>query len=185
MFRLFQIAFWVGVLFTFATFILGQLFDLGDFDGDIDFESDFDFDADVPGYAISPLKPIVITSFVTVFGGVGLILLNRGMESPIAAFIAVAAATTVSWLLYNLVVVPLHKAQNTSAISQAALIGREAKATLNMSKDSFGNIVYAVGGNTYSSPAKTLEEEIIHKGEEVIIKKIEKNIFYVVKKQQD
>ncbi len=107
------------------------------------------------------------------------------MESGVAAFIAVAAATTVSWLLYKLVVVPLHNAQNTSAVSQAALIGKEAKATLNLSKDSFGNIVYIVGGNTYSSPAKTLEEELILKGEAVVIKKIENNVFYVARKQQD
>jgi len=183
MLQVFQICFWVGVLFTLITFILGQFFDFADVDGDIDFDADFDFDGDVPGYAISPLKPVIITAFVTVFGGVGLILLNRGLAEELVVITSLAAAFMVSALIYKLIIVPLHKAQNTSAISQAALIGLEAKATLAISDKSFGNIAYIVGGNTYSSPAKALEEEIIPKNEVVIIRKIENNVFYVTRKQ--
>ena len=183
MFQLFQICFWVGVLFTVTTFILGQFFDFADVDGDIDFDADFDFDGDVPGYAISPLKPIIITAFVTVFGGVGLILLRRGTPDELAVIISLAAAFVVSATIYKLIIVPLYKAQNTSAISQVSLIGMEAKATLAITDKIFGNIVYIVGGNTYSSPAKALEDEAIAKGEVVIIKKIENNVFYVTRKQ--
>lgn len=184
MLRLFEICFWVGVLFTFVTFILGQFFDIADIDGDFDFEGDTDFDADVPGYAISPLKPIVITAFITVFGGVGMMVTKSGTDKALAALIAIVSAFIISGSLYKFVVVPIYKAQNTSAIPQSELIGVVGKATINISANSFGHIIYSAGDNTYSAPAKALSDEIIEKGEEVIIKKIEKEIFYVERKQK-
>ena len=183
MFRLFQLCFWVGVLFTFATFILGQFFDFADIDGDIDFDSDLDLDGDVPGYAISPLKPIIITSFITVFGGIGMLMLNRGIDGKLSAIIACVSGFVVSTVIYKFVIVPLYNAQNTSAVSQANLIGKEGKATLIITNSSYGHIIYSIGGNSYSAPAKTIGDEIIHKGEDVVIIKIENNIFYVERKE--
>ncbi|SDK41775.1 hypothetical protein [Natronincola ferrireducens] len=189
MFKVFDICFKTGALFAVVSFALGQIFNFmgagGDIDVDVDLDVDLDFDSDTDshgsGNTVTPLKPVVITAFITVFGGVGLISLNRGIESFLATIIASASGLIVSTLLYKLVIVPLHKAQNTSAISQKELIGHRAKVKLEIKANVFGSIVYSKGGNTYSAPAKSREGVDIKRGEEVIIIAIEKGVYYVEK----
>lgn len=175
MLRLFQICFLTGTAYTIISFIFGQLFDFVDIDGDID------FDGDVTGVNISPLKPIVIVAFVTVFGGIGMISIKSGLASLLALLIAVASGLLIAFLIYRYIVVPLYKAQNTSAVSQAELIGHRAVMKLDIRGDNFGRVSYVINGNTYTSPAKSLEGKEINRGEEVIIVEIRKNVFFVDK----
>lgn len=173
MLTFYDICFKVGVLFTVVSFVLGQLFDFMDFDGDLD------LDGDVHGLAVSPFKPVVITAFITVFGGAGLMASSKGFN-PIATFaIAVVSAFIIAGLFFKLVIVPLHKAQNTSAISQHSLIGHKAKVDLSMTGGAFGKITYIIGGNTYTAPAKSENGDDILKGEAVTISAIKDNVFYV------
>lgn len=171
--RLFQICFYTGVIFTIASFLLGQLFDFLNFDGDLD------MDGDMFGTALSPLKPIIIVSFITTLGGVGIIVTNKGYKAITAFIIAFVTATTVSFLLHKFIVTPLYKAQNTSAVSQEELKGYTAKIRVSIVENSFGSITYVVNGNTYSAPAKSIDGIDIYQGEEVRIVNIESNIFYV------
>lgn len=191
MLKLFQVCFYTGALYTIISFVLGQLLDFagvgGDVDADMDMDLDIDVDADtaidvdgnLPGTVISPLKPITIASFVTVFGGVGMIFLRYGHGILIATAAAAITAFTISFLLYRFLVVPLYRAQNTSAVSQKDLIGSMAKAALHMEGSKFGKINYTVEGNTYSAPAKSIDGAAIAKGVPVVIINIQKNIFYV------
>lgn len=174
---LFQTCFFTGVLFAIVSFLLGQLFDVGDADGSVD----FDASGDLPGLTISPLKPVVIVAFVTVFGGAGLMALHSGTSSSAALIIAVLAALFVSLGMYYFVVVPLYRAQNTSAGSQREMIGQTAIISLRILSDGFGRISYTANGNSYSAPAKSVDGKNIEGGAEVTIEKVEKNVFYVKK----
>jgi len=151
------------------------LFDFLNFDGDLDMEGD------IFGLAVSPLKPIIIMSFITTLGGIGIITINKGFNPLISFTIALVSGLIVSFVLYKFVVVPLYKAQNTSAISQEDLIGYIAKTKVKIIGASFGSITYVVNGNTYSAPAKSVDGMDIYQGEEVKIVKIERNIFYVIR----
>ena len=175
MLRLFQICFYTGVLFTIVSFLMGQLFDFLNFDGDLD------MDGDIWGLSISPLKPIIMMSFITTLGGVGIITIDKGFNALTSFVIALSVALMVSVVLHKFVVTPLYKAQNTSAVSQEELIGHVAKTRINIIGDSFGSITYVANGNTYSSPAKSIDGIDIYQGEEVKIVNIERNIFYVVR----
>lgn len=169
---IFAISFWTGVIMTVVSFVLGRIFDFFDIDGDIDIQGHMSF------MTVSPLKPIVILTFITVFGGAGLMSMER-WGSISSLFIALAAAFLVSFAVYRFIVVPLYRAQNTSAISQKELIGREANVALGMEGESFGKIIYIVNGNTYTSPAKSIDGAKISRGEKVVIEKIENNVFWV------
>ena len=68
--HIFLIAFIVGILYTLISFLLGQIVDFAGGDIDVDFEWENIGFFDIP---ISPLKPVVIASFITVFGGVGIL----------------------------------------------------------------------------------------------------------------
>lgn len=195
MLKIFQVCFVTGVLFSILSFIMGRMsdfFHMGvdteiDVDIDTDFNIDTDFDVDtdigvdieVPELPVSPLKPIVITTFVTVFGGIGMICTINGLTQPAAAVIALISGAVAAFLLYRFIIVPIYRAQNTSAISQKELRGALAKVTLAIKGSLFGKISYTSKGNTYSAPARSIDGEDIERGVPVVIINIEKNTFYV------
>jgi membrane-bound ClpP family serine protease len=156
-----------------------------DIDTDFNFDTDFDVDTDisvdveVPALPVSPLKPIVITTFVTVFGGIGMICTINGLSQPSATVIALISGAAAAFLLYRFIIVPIYRAQNTSAISQKELRGALAKVTLAINGSMFGKISYTSKGNTYSAPARSIDGEDIERGVPVVIINIEKNTFYV------
>ena len=89
MLKLFQVCFVTGVLYTVISFILGHLLDFAGVGGhvDVDMGVDIDLDAgsgidlhgvsdihginhgDMSGTTVSPLKPVTIAAFITVFEG--------------------------------------------------------------------------------------------------------------------
>ncbi|NLK21707.1 MAG: hypothetical protein GX308_06415 [Epulopiscium sp.] len=173
--KLFYICFYTGIIYTAASFILGQVFDFIGLDGE------FGFDGDFFGFGISPLKPVVIAAFVTVFGGVGIITEKSNLGDYISLFIALVSALTVSFLIFRFVLVPLYKLQSKGPVDKEGLIGQIAKVVLTIREGQFGKIIYVVNGNTYSAPAKSDTNELIEKGEEVVIVEIRNNAFYVKK----
>jgi len=155
-----------------VSFVLGRLFDFLNIDGDLDIPGEISF------MTVSPLKPIVVLTFITVFGGVGIMSMER-WDSISSLLIALATAFTLSYVIYRFIVVPLYRAQNTSSVSQKELIGHEASAALDMEGESFGKIIYSLNGNIYTSPARSIDGVKIRRGEKVVIEKIENNIFWV------
>lgn len=174
MLSLFKICFYTGALLTFVMFLFGEVLDVGDFDG-------FDIDYDIPFLSFLPLKPNLIILFLTIFGGLGLILYKSNINS-LGTFIISIVAAYISTLAFNsFIIKPLYRAQNTSAVSQKELIGKVAKVKIPIKKEGLGQIVYSVKGNRYTAPAKTLDGQEIEKEEKVIIVSIENNVFYVQK----
>lgn len=168
----FNVCFGVGAGYTIISFFIGEIFDIGNFD------SHFDF-----GTSISPLKPSVIAAFLTVFGGIGSLLIkDEKFSLMLIIIISFIIAFLIAYILYRLVIVPLSKAQNTSAVEKQSLIGLTAKVTVKIPQGKFGKITYYVNGNTYSAPAKAENGCEIEKYEAVEIILIQKNIFYVRKK---
>jgi hypothetical protein len=195
MLKLFQVCFYTGVLYTVISFVLGNLLDFAGAGGDVDVDMDIDVGSgidldggsdihgvghgDMPGAIISPLKPVTIAAFVTVFGGAGMIFVRNGYSALIALAAAACLGFVVSYLLFRIIIVPLTRAQSTSAIPQAELVGSLAYATLAMKDKKFGKIHYSVEGNTYSAPAKSIDGKMIANGVPVVIIEINKNTFYV------
>lgn len=195
--RVYLIIFLVGVLYTAVSFILGGVSGALHFGGHIISHFDAHFDAHMGGHIDShidghagghdilprfltfPLKPITIFSFLTVFGGIGLIGTQKNFY-PIAVFaIAFAAGIIVSTLIYKCIVVPLYKAQNTSAVSQNTLIGMKASVVSPILENGFGTICYVVNGIRHNAPAQHVNKKAVSQGQEVIIYLIKENVFYV------
>lgn len=172
--QLFWVFFGVGVVYTVISFCLGQLFDFFDFDSDFEIGSN-----------ISPMKPAVIAAFVTIFGGVGIILMKSKLSFIISALIAFTIAVTVSFVIYRFIIVKLYQSQNTSAVERQKLIGQKAKVTLTIRQGGYGKITYVVNGNIYNSPAKTDSGDAVEKGTDVEIIYIDKNTYYVKKCEEE
>ena len=192
--RAFQISFFVGTLFTIVSFALGSFF--GSEDADVDFDTDTDLDLDVDTDVdvdigeesdlgsfsvgtIVALKPSTLAAFTTVFGGVGMIALRNNLSMFRAVAYASTLGLVVMLLLTHLIINPLKRAQNTSAVSQATLIGHIATVTLAMEAQRFGQISYSVNDNRYSAPARSHTGTVIAKGATVTVIAIVKGVFFV------
>ncbi|SFH29791.1 Membrane protein implicated in regulation of membrane protease activity [Desulfotomaculum arcticum] len=179
--KIFQLCFGVGAIFAAASFVLGQLLDFADIDGDFDTAPETDADGPGTEAPISPFKPVIMAAFLTVFGGVGII--GAGylkMHLAIALPLALACGLLISTLMYKFLLVPLYKAQ-TGAVSQRDLIGQIATVTMGIYEGRFGKITYVVNGNTYTAPARTVDGEEIPGGTKVAIVDIKKNVYMVTK----
>lgn len=168
---IFIVCFGVGVGYAALSFLLGEVIGLFDFDSDFDLTGD----------GISPLKPSVVAAFLTVFGGAGFLLIRR-TDLLTAVSVASLLALAVSYLMYRYIIVPLHRAQNTSAVEKQSLIGHQATVTELIPQGRFGKITYYVNGNTYSAPAKAEDGNEITRSSAVEIVSIDRNTYYVRKK---
>lgn len=181
--------FLVGVIYTVVTFVMGGLLGFvhlgGHIDTHIDMHIDTHLDTHIDGSGVSPtftvfpLKPITVVSFLTVFGGVGLMGTRSKLGAVIVFILAIVIALFISFLLYKFIVVPLYKAQNTSAITQHQLIGLKAEVISPIFENGFGTIAYVVNGSKYNAPAQHINKRSVPQGEEVMIYEIVNNVFYV------
>jgi membrane protein implicated in regulation of membrane protease activity len=179
--RIYMILFLVGVIYAVVTFLLGGFLDIVHLGTHIDTHVDGHIDCSGATHTltVSPLKPIVIVSFITVFGGVGTVG-SHYKVSPLPLFaISFIAAYLTAFVLYRFVMIPLYKAQNTSAVSQEELVGLYATVISSIMESGFGTISYVVNGSIYNAPAQHVNKEFIPQGEEVKIVEIKNNVFYV------
>lgn len=196
-----MIIFSVGVLYTAVSFLLGGLSGVLHFGGHMfsHFDTHFDthigghidghIDSHIDGHVGSqdilprfftfPLKPITIFSFLTVFGGLGLIGTKDNFYPLVVFIVAFVVGIIVSTLIYKCIVVPLYKAQNTSSVSQATLVGMKASVVSPILENGFGTICYVVNGIRHNAPAQHVNKKAISQGESVIIYLIKENVFYV------
>ncbi len=174
--------FFIGAIYSAISFILGGIFDFLDFDFELPDFLDI-FHIELPHVdAALPIKPFIIVAFVTVFGGVGSILLltdffqaNQIFSLPIAIISAFLAST----FLYKAVYLKLLK-MATTVKKQADAVGLRAKVLETIIPGGYGRISYSIDNNILSAAAKELiPGEGIKKGASVLISDIKENIFYV------
>ena len=175
--HIYTVIFGVGVIYTLVTFLLGGLFGIIHLGGHIDTHVDTQASGSI--FTVLPLKPITIVSFITVFGGVGIMGNYYRLNAIYTFIIAFVIASIVSFVLYKFIVVPLYKAQNTSSVYQDKLIGMKAVVISPILDNGFGVISYVVNGSKYNAPAQHINKKSVLQGEEVIIYEIKNNTFYV------
>jgi membrane protein implicated in regulation of membrane protease activity len=183
----FWVCFGVGAGFVIISFMLGEV--LGFFgDGGVDIDADMDLDVDGGTQinpsggspTVSPFKPVIIALFLTMFGGMGLIL---GIVEFFPWFIVISfsalAGMALAYLVFRFVLVPLHRRQNTSAKSIQSFVGSKAKVVVTIPQGKYGEITYTANGNTFSAPAKSESGDPIPRDSVVEILYIDKGTFFV------
>jgi hypothetical protein len=147
------VLFAIGVGYAVLSLIVGDVFGLEFHAGELPF-----------------LSPTIIATFLTVFGGIGYMLIhNTGWSAMPVAGLSLLTALGVSSVVLFLVVIPLHAAQKGTALSAKGMIGLEARVIISIEALRLGEIVYVQGGTRHNAPAKALEEAIIPQGTQVRI----------------
>jgi len=181
-FLIYFICFGVGLLFTIVSALVGHLF--GGHDGGADLgtgghaEAGFD-DTGMPG--ISPLSPTTIASFITAFGGFGMIFSKiEAMKSPwISAPLSVLCGLATAAMIFLIFAKVFSKTQSSSESHVAELAGQSATIITPIPENGVGEIAYVQLGSRYSAPARSEKGLAIGNGQTVKITRVVGTQFYV------
>ena len=136
--------------------------------------------AEMDGSVFGFLKPSLIAIFLVVMGGLGMILTPRLEGLPLlVAVIGFMGALFVAGVINRLVIIPLQKAQNTSAFNMQDTIGIQATVISPIPRGGYGKIRYNISGSVVTSPAKSEDGAAVKAGEAVSIVYVEKNTYFV------
>lgn len=167
----------VGLVFTLITFAMGH--HGGDHIGS---GGHAEAGADASdGSGFSAFSPTVIASFVTAFGGFGIVFHNIKATSPpfisapLAALCALGCAAVLLWLLR---VVFAHT-QSSSESQVSTLVGMTATVIGTIPENGVGEIAYVQAGSRYTAPARVENGAAMPNGRLVKITRIVASQFYV------
>lgn len=126
------------------------------------------------------INPLVAVSFMTIFGGIGIL----GSEyfkwvAILVFFVSLTSAAIVSFLLYRYIAIPLYNSENSTHVSREDLVSTRAEVISPILKGGFGKIRYVVNDIRYTAPAMHIEGEAVEQGKQVVICKLDNSVFYV------
>lgn len=100
--------------------------------------------------AIDFLKPIILASAVTTFGGAGVLLVRyTHLGSTVVILLSILIALLTSIIIYFAYVKPMENSENSTGFSAAELPGKLGEVTVPIPASGFGEImVNIVAGNT-------------------------------------
>jgi membrane protein implicated in regulation of membrane protease activity len=170
----------VGLVFTLTSVVFGHFFG---HDGHVEgstghVEAGAD-SSDAPG--ISIFSPTVMASFVTAFGGFGLIFtqFDETRSAIISAPLSLVGGLVVAGVLLVFLRAVFRHTQSSSESHVARLVGAEANVITPIPENGVGEIAYVVGGTRYSAPARAENNAAVANGRTVKIVRIVGNQFYV------
>ncbi len=181
--------FFIGVGYALFTVITGGLSSVDMPDVDIDVpQIDLPGDVSVPGVdvhidaggpaggidapdvAVSPLSPITVATFVTTFGGIGVLCTQLfDCPAPLGLLISTVSALLTGGLMYLVVSQFLVRSQASSELRRSELIGMQAEVTVPIGESSLGQVTYVTKSGRMSSMARSLDGRPIPRGQFVEI----------------
>jgi membrane protein implicated in regulation of membrane protease activity len=170
----------VGLVFTLTSVMFGHFFGSGDHvvgsGGHVEAGAD---GSDAPG--ISIFSPTIIASFITAFGGFGLIFTQfpKTSSAAISAPLSLVGGLMVAGAILVFLRMVFRHTQSSSESHVAQLIGAEANVITPIPENGVGEIAYVVGGTRYSAPARTEDNGSLPNGRMVKITRIVGTQFYV------
>ncbi len=137
---------------------------------ELPFGHDMSHDIDHPEVGLSPLSPITIATFITTFGGVGLIVNNATALSPLMGLlVSTAGGLLLSGLMFFLYARLLVAAQGSSEVKVGELVGKIAQVTAPIPADQMGEVSFVARGSRVTAPARSADGVAIRRGTNVVI----------------
>ena len=169
-----------GLIFTLVSVTFGHFFGhsghVEGSGGNVEAGAD---SSDAPG--ISIFSPTIIASFITAFGGFGLIFSQFHRTSPteISAPLSLLGGLVIAGVMYSFLGMVFRHTQGSSESHVAKLIGAEANVITPIPADGVGEIAYVVGDTRYTAPARAEKGATVATGRTVKITRIVGTQFYV------
>jgi membrane protein implicated in regulation of membrane protease activity len=179
-FLIYMICLGVGLLFTLVSALMGHVFGGGDH-GDIGSGGHAESGADGSDGGVSAFSPTVIASFITAFGGIGMILhqfpatRSSWISAPLAIVGALGIAGGMLYVLRQL----FRKTQSSSESQVATLAGMTGMIITPIPENGVGEIAYVQGGTRYTAPAREESGAAVPSGRPVKITRVVGSQFFV------
>ncbi|HTD65980.1 MAG TPA: NfeD family protein [Candidatus Limnocylindria bacterium] len=183
LFLAYVLCFGVGLVFTLISAFMADVFGGHDAGGGHEgagghAEAGFE-GSDMPGF--SALSPTTIASFITAFGGIGMVLSK--IEKTSSPWISVPLSAVGGFVIAGIVLALFRTVfRHTQASSEARvfkLIGTTGTIITPIPANGVGEIAYVNGGTRYTAPARSLSGNEIGNGKPVKIARIVGSQFYV------
>ena len=170
----------IGLIYAIiATILGGHHFDFGGHDVAV---GGHDVGTEMSGGEVqfSPLSPVVIATFITSFGAMGLISLFALKISALpSVLVSVIVALAIAALVFIAFAKLFSVTQSSSEAQVADLAGTIGEVTTPISATGLGEVAYVQRGSRYSSPAKSVDGNPIDRNASVKIVKVVGNTVYV------
>jgi membrane protein implicated in regulation of membrane protease activity len=181
--QIYLICFGVGLVFAVISAFFADVFGGHHFEGDAHAphgHAEGGFGShDMPGFAA--LSPTTIASFITAFGGFGLILSKFNVTAspwihvPLSIFAGFVVAAGV-FLVFSRI---FRATQSSSEGRVGELMGQSATVITPIAPDGVGEIAYVQNGTRYTAPARSHANVLLPAGSSVWIVRVEGAHFYV------
>ena len=176
------VCFGVGLLFTTLSACAADIF--GGHDLHVDLGAGSHAEAgygshDMPGF--SPLSPTTMATFITAFGGLGLVFgrVEATRSVWISAPLAVLGGLLIAALVFALFRQVFRYTQSSSEGKVLELVGEIATVITPIPANGVGEIAYVQTGSRYSAPAREESGTTVGMGKTVVITRVVGTQFYV------
>jgi membrane protein implicated in regulation of membrane protease activity len=172
----------VGLLFTLASALMGHFLG-GGHEGHVE-GSGGHAEAGLGGHgmpSISAFSPLILASFVTAFGGLGIIFHEiPATNSPWkSAPLAAVGAFAIAYVLLFLLRLLFKDTQASSEGITAEAVGVVGHVITPIPENGVGEIAYVQAGSRYTAPAREEKGLPVSNGQTVKITRIVGSQFYV------
>jgi membrane protein implicated in regulation of membrane protease activity len=128
---------------------------------------------DAPDVSVSPLSPITIASFVTAFGGIGVLATQFFKIDPRWSLVwATGGAVVLSGLMFLFYSQFLIRSQGSSEVKSSEIVGLLAEVSVPIGKDKTGQVTYSTKAGRMLSMAKAVDGSEIPRGHLVKIVRV-------------
>jgi membrane-bound ClpP family serine protease len=164
------ISFAVGLAYAICVGLASHLFSGG---GD----THMDIGTDLP---LSPLSPTVISTFLTGFGGGGL-LANSYFQLSVGKGVlaAIITGTLLSASTFGILTLLFRNTQAGSEFSLEDMVGRVVQIMTPIPENGTGEVVLVAKGARINGPARSLDGKPIKRDTPVEVVRVVGNIYYV------
>ncbi|GAA3408032.1 NfeD family protein [Paenibacillus hodogayensis] len=165
-----------GVMFAVVTVIFGDLISNA-VDGVLDFLS-----VD----QLRKIRPMVVVSAITAFGGAGLLLLHY-TQLPAALDVALGAAAgiAVGALVYVVYVRPMENSENSTGFSIRELAGRIGEVLVPVPPKGYGEVMVKIGHSHTNQIAASFDGDTLEAGARVVIVEVREDTLFVSRLDKD
>lgn len=132
-----------------------------------------------PMPVLSPWSPVTIATFITAFGGTGIILHKMGQPAYISIPAAGVSGFVIAICVFYMFYYVFKITQSTSSVSVRHAVGQPAEVLASIPADGLGEIAYVLGGRRFNASARSSDGKTIPAGKPVVICHVSGGCHYV------